>query len=261
MALHCTNRTAEAADQYERAVAQYKELTDQEPANEWYRQERAYFGLALARLLHASGKTAAAIEHCRTSVLLNEQLGSDFAARPHHRERLGGARRMLIAYLVEAGRAEEAAQQADALIKESTAEELYVHAWYMATRADTAAGVADLAVVLAQRSVEMKSNSAYMWTTLGIAHYRAGSWKESIDALQTSFEHRSGRIDGYNGFFLAMARWQLGDEGEAWQWYEQAVEWMEKNRPPAEQLVRYRAEAEQLLQINPQKPATKPESN
>jgi hypothetical protein len=47
----------------------------------------------------------------------------------------------------------------------------------------------------------------------------------------------------FNAFFLAMAEWQLGNKNAAGKWYDQAVNWMAKNKPKDEELVRFRAEA------------------
>ena len=44
-----------------------------------------------------------------------------------------------------------------------------------------------------------------------------------------------------------MAYWQLDEQDEARKWCDQAVEWMEKNKPQDEELKRFRAEAEELL--------------
>jgi hypothetical protein len=51
-----------------------------------------------------------------------------------------------------------------------------------------------------------------------------------------------------NAFFLAMAHWQLGHKTEARQWYDRAVQWMEKNKPKDDELRRFRAEAAKLFQ-------------
>jgi hypothetical protein len=53
--------------------------------------------------------------------------------------------------------------------------------------------------------------------------------------------------DSFDWFFLAMAHWQLGNQDQARQWYDQAVAWMEKNQPQNEELLRFRAEAEELI--------------
>ncbi len=50
-----------------------------------------------------------------------------------------------------------------------------------------------------------------------------------------------------------MAHWQLGNKVEAHKWYDQAVKWMEKNQPKAEELRRYRAEASEMLELKAKK--------
>jgi tetratricopeptide (TPR) repeat protein len=53
--------------------------------------------------------------------------------------------------------------------------------------------------------------------------------------------------DAYTGFFLAMAHWRLGQNEEARQSYDQAIAWMEKNAKDNLDLLRIRAEAEDLM--------------
>jgi uncharacterized protein HemY len=89
-------------------------------------------------------------------------------------------------------------------------------------------------------------STANYWRTLGAARYRAGNWKEAIAALERSMELRNGG-DSSDWFFLAMAHWRLGEKEKARQWYDQAVQWMEKNQPKNEELGRFRKEAEGLL--------------
>ena len=47
-----------------------------------------------------------------------------------------------------------------------------------------------------------------------------------------------------------MAHWQQGNQDEARQWYQRAVEWMELKKLNDEELLRFRAEAEQLMGIS-----------
>jgi len=81
---------------------------------------------------------------------------------------------------------------------------------------------------------------------MGAAHYRAGNWKDSIDALQKSMELRAGG-DSFDWFFVAMACQRQGKKELAGKWFDQAVQWMEKNNPKDEELLRFRAEAAALL--------------
>jgi hypothetical protein len=59
--------------------------------------------------------------------------------------------------------------------------------------------------------------------------------------------------DSFGWFFLAMAHWQLGEKEMAHKWFDQGVQWMEKNAPKNQELRRFRGEAEQLLRVNKEK--------
>jgi tetratricopeptide (TPR) repeat protein len=106
---------------------------------------------------------------------------------------------------------------------------------------------------LARKAVEQEPEHCGFRNTLGVASYRAGDWKAAIQALQKAEELAPGKILAWNAFFLAMAHWQLGEKEPACKQYEQAVSWMEKNRPKDEELVRFRAEAEALLKTKEKK--------
>jgi serine/threonine protein kinase len=112
------------------------------------------------------------------------------------------------------------------------------------------------AVELAQKAVAASAStpSKEPWKTLGVAHYRAGHYSEAVTALEKS--RQLGDDSPHDWFFLAMARWQLGDKAEARAWYDKAVVWMEKNKGPVKQdngvndePLRFRAEAAALLGI------------
>ena len=51
-----------------------------------------------------------------------------------------------------------------------------------------------------------------------------------LDALKQSIGLRAGG-DSNDWFFLAMACWKRGQQGQAQTWLDQAEQWMEKNRP------------------------------
>ena len=121
-------------------------------------------------------------------------------------------------------------------------------AWLLATCPDVKFHDPARAVELAQKAVALAPKAGNSWNTLGIAHYRAGNWKASIEALTKSMELRKGG-DGFDWFFLAMSHYQEGHKDEARKWYDQALQWMEKNQPKNEELKRFRAEAASLLGI------------
>ena len=107
------------------------------------------------------------------------------------------------------------------------------------------------ALTWSQRAVELAPEAAHAWNTLGVGYFRAANWEEAIVTLAKSEELASDQHLAFNAFFLAMAHWQLGHKDEARQWYDNAVEWMEANRPNDEELLRFRAEAEELLGVEP----------
>jgi WD40 repeat protein/serine/threonine protein kinase/tetratricopeptide (TPR) repeat protein len=104
------------------------------------------------------------------------------------------------------------------------------------------------AVALAKRAVGLVPLDGDYWNTLGVAHYRAGDWNAARAALEQSVQLHDGG-NAFDGFFLAMTHWRLGQKEEARRWYARAVEWMDKNRPQDEELRRFRDEAKTLLQI------------
>jgi len=122
------------------------------------------------------------------------------------------------------------------------------------------------AVALARKAIALAPQAGSYWQTLGMAHYRAGAWQEAITAIEKSQELAGGpstaldqslRLrnggDSFDGFFLAMAHRQLGNEAQARKWYERAVKWMDENQPSNEVLRRFRTEATELLKIEPKK--------
>jgi tetratricopeptide (TPR) repeat protein len=104
------------------------------------------------------------------------------------------------------------------------------------------------AVELAKKAVALEPKSHPAWNTLGVAQYRAGDHKAAVETLGKAMEYTSGG-DANDWLFLAMAHWQLGHKDEARTWYDKAVQWMEKNKPKDEELLRFRAEAAELLGI------------
>jgi serine/threonine protein kinase/tetratricopeptide (TPR) repeat protein len=123
-------------------------------------------------------------------------------------------------------------------------------AWFLATCADPKFRDPATAIEWAKKAVELSLNNGAYRHTLGVAYYRADDWKSAIAALEESTQLRKGG-DSFEWFFLAMAHWQLGDKDRAHKLYEQAVRWMDQNKPKNAELVRFRAEAEELLGRKP----------
>jgi len=123
-------------------------------------------------------------------------------------------------------------------------------AWILLTCPDESLRDTPRALRLAQETIERAPEEGPYWNTLGVAYYRAGRWQEALKALEKSERLYQGRDFSFNGFFLAMAHWRLGDKDEARRWYDDAIAWMREHRPEDERLVAFRAEAEQLMGLS-----------
>ena len=104
---------------------------------------------------------------------------------------------------------------------------------------------------------------------MGIGHYRTGQFYEALGATSRSVElGGDDDISNYyiisDYYFLAMAHWRRGEQGEAHQWYQRAVA---KQKDAARgfqgfdlelgnlQLGNFRREAEKLLGISAEEPS------
>ena len=78
--------------------------------------------------------------------------------------------------------------------------------------------------------------------------------------LPTAIEAFGQGRNAFDWFFLALAHGQVGHRDEAGKYRDRAIAWMEKNMPQNEQLLRFRAESERLLDMTEQPSATAAES-
>jgi tetratricopeptide (TPR) repeat protein len=128
-------------------------------------------------------------------------------------------------------------------------------AWLLATCPDPMIRNPRRAVELAGKAVALAPRHGQFWNTLGVAQYRAGDGKAAVAAFDKSMELRAGG-DAFDWFFLAMTQQKLGDPAEARKRYDLALEWVEKskealakNPEQAEELRRFRDEAEEVLEL------------
>jgi tetratricopeptide (TPR) repeat protein len=214
----------------------YQKLLRDHPKEE-YRRGMARAGVRLSRLLEGAGKLVEAEAQLRTLI----------SAAPTQL----GIYQGLADLLVKLDRIEEATAVIQSAGEQDLTDALAINdlAWFLTTTDTPQLRDPNLAVKLAQKAVDLEPKSAQYLNTLGTAQYRGGKWPESIASLAKAEELAPGQTLAYNGFFLAMAHWQLGHQDEARKWHQQSVEWMTTNQPTNKELVRFRAEAEELLGV------------
>jgi serine/threonine protein kinase/tetratricopeptide (TPR) repeat protein len=132
------------------------------------------------------------------------------------------------------------------------------YAWMLAAAPDPAHRDPRRAIDLANELIRNTPKVRDVWTTLGAAHYRAGAWNDAIAALHKSESEAPGCFTAVNGFFLAMAYWQLGEKEKGREWYAKALSSVETaNQPTRRELALFRSEASGLLGISEPKRASK----
>jgi tetratricopeptide (TPR) repeat protein len=252
-------RWREAAKLFRQGLVIQERLAGQFPDESPYRYEHArclnFLGIALLRTQASDAATA--LDCHQKALRVCDKLVADFPDQPlFRRERARSLFALGIVLNISGrhGEAIKAFQQAVAAspLPNHVSQFAAIHnewAWLLATCPRVEFRDAAQAVRLASRAVELAPEQPGFWNTLGVAHYRAGHCRDSKTALEKSMQLFGGRDESFNTFFLAMSQWQLGEEEEARNSYDQAVRWMEKNQPRNEELRRFRAEANELLGI------------
>jgi serine/threonine protein kinase/tetratricopeptide (TPR) repeat protein len=125
-------------------------------------------------------------------------------------------------------------------------------AWILATTPDLKLRNPPRACELAKQAVASSNQdtdtSKYLGT-YGIARYRTGDWKGAAESLEKSIRLSKPEdpTNANQGFVLAMAHWHLGDKEKSRQWFARSVQWMDKGRKDDPSLMRFRAEALELM--------------
>jgi hypothetical protein len=84
------------------------------------------------------------------------------------------------------------------------------------------------------------------WNTLGVARYRNRDWAGAREALEIALSKKESMF-AFDGFFLAMTLWHAGEHGPARRLFLKSEEWRLRHQPDDVELLRFRAEAEQLI--------------
>jgi tetratricopeptide (TPR) repeat protein len=249
--LWTAHRLPDAEQSLRRAVILLEKPTTANPDSPRHGKTLARSQFHLGQVLESAGRTDEAEEVYRAAELIQEKLFADFPSVPEYKSELSETRECLVRLSDAAGRTEEANEYLEKAVRlnpgnAATQNKL---AWRLATSLDPNDRDPERAVKLAQEAVELAPTVADWWNTLGVAQYRAGKWQEAIAALQRHRELRTDDAEWNNPFFLAMAHQQLGNKDEAVQWYNRAIDWMERKQAKSEMMLRSRAEAAELLGI------------
>jgi serine/threonine protein kinase/Flp pilus assembly protein TadD len=124
-------------------------------------------------------------------------------------------------------------------------------AWLLATAGDAKLRDPARAVELAAKAARLSPKNADFWGTLGAARYRSGDWERASSDLEKAIRLRGpdDSVNANESFFLAMARWQLGDRAGARAWFDKGLAWMASSKSRTDEVRRFRAEAAEVLQL------------
>ncbi|MBI3464304.1 MAG: protein kinase [Planctomycetes bacterium] len=249
---------SEAEQALRQALDSHQQLSTEFPAVPLFREDSAISGFNLANLLSESGRPEQAATTLREAIVVLQRLAEDYPRQSDHWRRLARYHYGLGLILNRAGHDEDAKESyaraftiRNRLVSEFPQVSRYWEelAWQLATCPDVESRDPRRAVALALQAVELSPQNGACSKMLGVAQYRVGDYDSALKSLQTSSSASFSRVCHW---FLAMTHWQLGDQEEARKCYDQAVEWMDKNKPRDEELLRFRAEAEKLLGVSEQ---------
>jgi tetratricopeptide (TPR) repeat protein len=124
-------------------------------------------------------------------------------------------------------------------------------AYYLMVATDAKSRDPAQAVKLATKATELAPKQPAPWSSLGMARYRLGEWKQAIKVLEKALSLTRPDDPEYadTGFFLAMAYWQDGEHEKSLTCFAKAAQRMEKSPKENIMLKRIRAEAAQLLGV------------
>jgi tetratricopeptide (TPR) repeat protein len=221
--LSAQGKYGEAADVYRKALRRNPNSADAH--------------VALGYVLYKQGRGTEAVAEHRAALRL----------KPDH----GLAHHYLGVALEELNRNEEAIAAYKAAVL-CIPNHVFTHrslAWLLANCPEPKLRDPRRALEAAHKAVALTPREFHSWKVLGMARYRVGDWKGSIEATERSITLRKGvRVgDPWQWFLLAMTHWRLGNKDEARKRYDQAVRWTDKHRPDDEELRRFRAETVTLL--------------
>jgi len=252
-----TGRASEATEQRGKACRIWGVLASQHPAR--YRDEFHGRIRLHADLLQKVGRLDEAEKYYREALDVSQSLIADDPNNADYRKSAAIADLWFAERYTEQARMQEAGESyRRAALNYSraakTAGEQNRHAWNLAIHPyarHPRRRIEDLQPVvdLARRAVFRRRESAGGWNTLGVAQYRAGKFAAAVNALNKSVQLNNGTPFSVDAFFLAMSHWQAGHRDKALQWYRHAERWIRTRAPKDKQLISFRAEAADVLDL------------
>jgi WD40 repeat protein/Tfp pilus assembly protein PilF len=198
--------------------------------------------------------------HARLRLQRDEEALADFSAalalRPldaHLRAYKGGCLFNLKRYALALDQLEPAFQSDPETVRAIVRLDVNINsqAWELATGPKPQRDPV-LAARLAAFAVALSPGKQASLNTLGVALYRAGRLAEAIETLEKSLKAGKGQFDGFDLYFLAMARFKLGQIARARADFDRAVQWR-RDHPNltqpgwSQELDFFQAEAQALL--------------
>jgi tetratricopeptide (TPR) repeat protein len=249
----------------ERLLGLYEQFAGQDGAEPQVLVNLASYHRQFANLLQVGGDRAKAAEHYRRALDLRTRVAADSPNVDAHEDRLPFLLFHLADSLHQAGQAAEAAEYYDRgfrILEQKVSESSKLYgdrgllvasyyrflAWNLATCPDPRFRDPVRAIQAGQKAATLEPGNVSAWTSVGIAHYRAGEMKEAVAALEKATAHGGGSTAW---LFLAMAHSKMGEKEQARRWYDRANGGVPSG--PGAFPVRhdgFRAEAAALLRID-----------
>jgi serine/threonine protein kinase/tetratricopeptide (TPR) repeat protein len=249
----------------QKSVDILEQVVPQNPRNVEYERELAYSRFLLGHRLYRKNNLAEAESSLKAALDLYQQV---ISSSPDQIDHSRAIRCLHVMGLVQQQRgtwsrdadmivgqiikfSDDAASSAhnSGAIRANVAYVLNEISWSMATAPDEQFRDPANAIKLAAKAGDLTPKDGNVWNTLGVAQYYGGKSKSAIESLENAIKLRSGG-DPFDSLFLAMAHWQLDHNDEAREWYDRAIELLNKNKSENKELIRFRSEAAALLGIS-----------
>ena len=214
------------------AVDDFSKVLDADPGRAPVRFRRAQIWLRMGRFQEALADLAPLIEHFPKDPALYELRGQVHDRLGHREQARADMKQALESPLA-------GAQHYNNL------------AWSLAT-GPVAFRDPEQALALAKKAVSLTPGTPIYLNTLGVALYRTGRYAEAIATLEKSLAASKGETDGFDLYFLAMARHSLGQIAQARADFDRAARWRREHPNLAQpdwsqELDQFRAEADEVL--------------